>query len=257
MASVTSKARIRIRDPTPADIPVIADIHFDAFGTNVAGKLLSPNGVTAEQKKRFAASLYPLPEPTIENGEMILKVVEIFPEGVSDDGAPGEVIAFAKWDLHRHPRTEEQWDVDIPMQTLETLGEGSNPEFHNAFLRGLHLKRKELAKGDPVLMLKILCTAPHRQRLGAGWALITWGTALADQLGIPTQLEASPPGYPLYKRAGYQPVGMHDLEVIKTFGGIREEGESFGENTVEDLGPLPEGVYRTSIMRRPARTKAE
>lgn len=91
--------------------------------------------------------------------------------------------------------------------------------------------------------------------MGAGWSLIRWGTALADQLGIPSQLEASPPGYPLYKKAGYLPVGKHDLEVIKTYGGTREVGESFGENTVDDLGPLGEGIYRTSIMLRPARNK--
>ncbi|KAM7194032.1 hypothetical protein V8F20_008128 [Naviculisporaceae sp. PSN 640] len=256
MGSITPNARIRLRDPTPADLPIMADIHFNAFGTNVMGKLLSPGGVTEAQKQRFAAQLYPPPEPTIENGEVIFKVAELFPEGVSDDAAPGEVIAWAKWELYRHPRTEEQWNVEVPFQTLESLGEGSNPEVHNAFLRALHIKRRDLAKGDPVLILKILCTAPSRQRLGAGWSLITWGTALADQLGISTQLEASPPGYPLYKKAGYQPVGKHDLEVIKTYGGVREEGESFGENSVDDLGPLAEGTYRTAIMSRPAQLKA-
>lgn len=151
MASVNPNAQIRIRDPTPADLSVMTDIHFDAFGTNVMGKLLSPGGVTAEQKKRFAANLLPLPEPTIENGEVILKVAELFPEGTSDDAAAGEVIAFAKWELYRHPRTEEQWNVDIPLQTFETLGEGSNPEVHNAFLRVLHIMRRDLAKGNPVL----------------------------------------------------------------------------------------------------------
>lgn len=151
MATVTSNARIRIRDATPADLPVMADIHFDAFGTNVMGKLLSPRGVTEDQKQKFAAQLYPPPEPTIENGELILKVAELFPEGVSDDAAPGEVIAWAKWELYRHPRTEEQWNVEIPLQTAETLGEWSSPEVHNAFLRALHIKRRDLAKGDPVL----------------------------------------------------------------------------------------------------------
>lgn len=80
---------------------------------------------------------------------------------------------------------------------------------------------------------------------------MTWGTALADELGIPTHLEASPPGYPLYKKAGYLAVGAHDLEVVKTFGGVRQEGENWGENSIEDLGPLAEGTLRTAIMRRP------
>ena len=61
---------------------------------------------------------------------------------------------------------------------------------------------------------------------------------MADELGIATHLEASPQGYALYKRVGYLPVDKHDLEVVKAFGGVRGEGENWGENSIEELGPL-------------------
>lgn len=86
---------------------------------------------------------------------------------------------------------------------------------------------------------------------------MTWGTAFADELGIATHLESSPAGYPLYKRVGYLPVGTFDLEIVKAFGGVRQEGEDWGENSIEDVGPLAEGAMRTVIMRRPLQTKTK
>ena len=147
MTSSTNR-RIRVRDATPADIDVLTDIHFDAFGTDVMGGLLSPGGISEEQKKKFGETLLPPSTPVPGEGETIVKVAELLPE--NDDGA-AEVIAFGKWVLFRHPRPEEEWNIDIPYQTLEMLGEGANPEVHTAFLRVLHVKRRDLAKGDPVL----------------------------------------------------------------------------------------------------------
>ena len=49
----------------------------------------------------------------------------------------------------------------------------------------------------------------------------------------------------------------HDLEVVKTFGGVRREGDNWGENTIEEMGPLAEGTFRVVIMRRPLQTKAK
>lgn len=48
-----------------------------------------------------------------------------------------------------------------------------------------------------------------------------------------------------------------DLEVVKAYGGVRGEGESFGENSFEELGPLAEGTFRTAIMQRPLQTKTK
>lgn len=148
MASSTNP-RIRVRDATPADLDVLVDIHFDAFGTNVMGELLSPGGVTEDQKKKFGETILAPTTPVPGEGETIVKVAELLPE--NDNGGAAEVVAFGKWALFRHPRSEEEWNVEIPYQTLETLGEGANPEVYNDFIRALHVKRRDLAKGDPVL----------------------------------------------------------------------------------------------------------
>lgn len=145
----STNPRVRVREATPADLDVLIDIHFDAFGPNVMGELLSPGGVTEEQKKKFGETILPPATPVPSEGETIVQVAELLPE--NDDGSAPEVVAWGKWVLFRHPRTEEEWNVEIPYETLETLGEGANPEVHNAFLRGIHVKRRDLAKGDPVL----------------------------------------------------------------------------------------------------------
>lgn len=149
MASSTNP-RIRVRDATPADLDVLTDIHFDAFGTDAMGPLLNgPGGLTEDQKIKFGETLLAPATPLPSEGETIVKVAELLPE--NDGGSAAEVIGFGKWVLFRHPRTEEEWNVEIPYETMETLGEGSAPEVHNAFLRAIHVKRRDLAKGDPVL----------------------------------------------------------------------------------------------------------
>jgi hypothetical protein len=52
--------------------------------------------------------------------------------------------------------------------------------------------------------------------------LIKWGVEKADKAQLPTYLEASPEGKPLYERFGFKEVEHHRFEVAK-YGGEGED----------------------------------
>jgi hypothetical protein len=74
---------------------------------------------------------------------------------------------------------------------------------------------------------------------------------LADSLGLVSWLEASPYGYPLYKRHGYEDVAVIDFRITETWGAKKGEGRDWGEKSALEIGgPLPEGEMRTVVMKR-------
>ncbi|KAL2157967.1 hypothetical protein VTH06DRAFT_4776 [Thermothelomyces fergusii] len=117
--------------------------------------------------------------------------------------------------------------------------------------------QRDNAKGEAALYLSLLACSPSFQRRGAGSALMAWGVNLADRLGLPSRLEASPVSYSLYKKFGYEDMAVLDLEITKTWGRARPPGSNWGENNAIDLaGAVPDGAQRIVIMRRPPRTAA-
>lgn len=73
----------------------------------------------------------------------------------------------------------------------------------------------------------------------------------ADREGINAYLEASPTGYPLYRRFGFEDVHVQDLDVTARWGAVQAEGEDWGTHSAAALaGPAKEGVFRTAFMKR-------
>ncbi|KAK4200242.1 hypothetical protein QBC40DRAFT_73288 [Triangularia verruculosa] len=249
-----SKPFIRVRKAELVDTDAIVRIHYDAFDDDVMNGLMYPGGATEASRRTFGERVFPTPqseEELAKNGEAFLNVAEYFPEG--PDG-PSEVVALSKWTLHRHPRTEEQWKAENFVPTVEHFGEGADLSVIDAFIGEMHRKQRDHAKGEAALFLGILVCSPDRQRLGAGSALLKWGVDLADSLGLPTRLESSPVGYSLYRKFGFEDVDVLDLNVGERWGVTKAEGRHWGENNAVALaGPVPEGVHRSVIMRRPAK----
>ena len=52
-------------------------------------------------------------------------------------------------------------------------------------------------------------------RLGAAGRLVHWGTNRADAAGLNCWLEATPHGYPLYRRLGFEDVENADLDDVE------------------------------------------
>ncbi|KAJ4297331.1 hypothetical protein N0V88_004249 [Collariella sp. IMI 366227] len=214
-----SPKRIRVREATPADVDAIAAINFSAFDDNVMNHLMYPGGPSESTRNKFAARILqqitakgaPI---TAKAGEVLIAVAEYLPEGVPSDG-PSEVVAFARWLLHREPLTEEEWNVDDVKATTETWGEGVNVDVVNTFIGGINRKQRDHAKGEAAL--------------------------------------SSPAGYPLYRRFGYEDVDVSDLKVTELWGRANTDGSDWGANNAIALtgGPASEGVVRSVIMRRP------
>lgn len=85
--------------------------------------------------------------------------------------------------------------------------------------------------------------------------MVQWGADLADSLGLVTWLEASPYGYPLYKRYGYEDIAVLDLKTTEKWGVTKPEDRDWGENSaLEIAGPLAVGELRTVFMKRLPKT---
>jgi hypothetical protein len=96
-------------------------------------------------------------------------VAELLPESTTQSTAeskkthelPGEVVAFAKWNLHR-----EDWPLEgdhIQSVTREMLGEGVDLEVWDAFIGGLYRLRHKHIRGPHLskcaaLPIDLVCT---------------------------------------------------------------------------------------------------
>lgn len=100
--------------------------------------------------------------------------------------------------------------------------------------------------------IRLLCCAPTRGRLGAASALLRWVADVADKEGLPTWLEASPQGYRLYRRFGFEDVDVFDLHIGQRWGAVRSPDDDWGANFAAELaGVASEGVMRAVGMWRP------
>jgi hypothetical protein len=150
--------QIRIRSAVPADVPAIVDVHFTAFSQGPMTRTLHPGGVSAEARHKFGNSLFPSrPSDFVTAGEAIVMVAELvplskesalLPEVAATRGAETQVIAFAKWTIHRQARREDQWNTEKAF-TAEELGEGADVEVFDVFLGGLNRMRRRWMRGDP------------------------------------------------------------------------------------------------------------
>lgn len=72
------------------------------------------------------------------------------------------------------------------------------------------------------VVLELLITHPQHQGKGVGKALLDWGVRIADERKARMYLEATPEGYPLYRKYGWRDV--EDLVMdFSLYGG---EGEA-------------------------------
>ena len=150
-----SNARIRVREATSADIDAIVDIHFAAFDDNVMNQLMYPGGPSADAREKFGANLLSqlAPEGTavgaVKGGQPLLCVAELMSDATP--GGPGEVVAFAKWLLHRQPRTEEEWRGEAFNATKESWGERCDTAIVNAFIGEMTRIQRDHAQGEAAL----------------------------------------------------------------------------------------------------------
>ena len=110
---------------------------------------------------------------------------------------------------------------------------------------------------DDVPVLSLLATDPTRRGLGAGSALVRWGLELANKQQLPVYLEATPKGYPVYRKLGFEDLDVQDLPIKELWDAV-DAGEDLGVNSAVELaGPLPARTLRSVLMRRLLRKPEE
>ncbi|KAF2033878.1 hypothetical protein EK21DRAFT_108668 [Setomelanomma holmii] len=130
---------------------------------------------------------------------------------VIDTDLDGAMIAGAKWRINEKERTEEQIQLMLPVPGKDEEGRPAAQDF----IRYLARVRREYMGTKPFYFLHILATDPAHHRRGAGQILIEWGTKQADKAQLPSFLESTLVGRPLYTRMGFTPRHKEHFDLSK------------------------------------------
>ncbi|OCK80868.1 acyl-CoA N-acyltransferase [Lepidopterella palustris CBS 459.81] len=196
-------------------------IQLAAFDSGMASKL-SPKPVTPE---RVAKSVNDLRNTRDEPEVHLLKVL---------DTDTGKIISCAKWRFNLKERSKEEVEESLP-KVPEPLPD-SNVAAEKDFVEYLANSRREWMGGKPFYFMHVLATHPDHHRRGAGAMLLKWGLDQADKAGLPSYLEASDMGRPLYERLGYRPVKETFFDLSK-YGA---EGMERNTAMLRDPRPVPD-----------------
>jgi GNAT superfamily N-acetyltransferase len=71
--------------------------------------------------------------------------------------------------------------------------------------------RRRIQTAEAHVLCFMMFVDPEYQRMGAGKMCMKWGTDLADQLMLPSWIEASPKGEGLYRKFGYEDAGEDEF----------------------------------------------
>ncbi|THY17996.1 hypothetical protein D6D00_08291 [Aureobasidium pullulans] len=120
----------------------------------------------------------------------------------------GKIVGASNWRVHmgsvpKHELAEE----DLGWGWLQCDGEKLNKV--KGVITGILGVRKRLFT-EPYCQLHICFTDPDYQRRGIGSMMLQWGSDLADQLFLPSWVEASPAGNFLYRKFGYKDIEVNE-----------------------------------------------
>lgn len=183
-----------------SDLPAFQHISNAAFSTGIASKLC-PHPITPE---KFAQQVEKQRHSLLhDKGVHYLKIIDT---DITSHPETGQLIAGAKWRINLEERSEEEVESSLPKPPEgEMAQERGSGLAEREFITYLANSRREWMGGRPFFFLHLLITHPAHRRRGAGSMLIDWGLKQADVAGLPTYLEASPMGLPLYERWGFEP----------------------------------------------------
>ncbi|KAF3906761.1 hypothetical protein AA313_de0204624 [Arthrobotrys entomopaga] len=133
----------------------------------------------------------------------------------------GRVVAFSEWQ-----RMGEDWYVKYvegkesmarAREEREKEGKpepvrGGNAELRGVFEGMIMGMRKRLVEGKVHYLCGNLYTMPSHYRQGAGKRLAMAGVELADEEGVMCYLDASPLGYPVYLKCGFEEVDYVEID---------------------------------------------
>ncbi|KAI5922181.1 hypothetical protein F4810DRAFT_674884 [Camillea tinctor] len=190
---------------TAADIPEIAALQYRCFPPRIRELFM---GCRTEADLPRLAEQYARLAAAAPSRYVWTKVA--VPSGDKDGACKGreKIIAASNWKVVGGGSGVDSLGDDEAPGWLD----GDAREEAARMLREMNEARRRANPGGFV-HLHICFTDPDYRRLGAGGMMMQWGCDLADRLGLPAWVEASPQGSALYRRYGF-----YDFEPAK--GGL-------------------------------------
>lgn len=224
---------LEIRPLAEEDVWEYHDIFNKAFKGTLVSNLSPPPTETSMQEQVEKTKKTMHTEPDLR----LLKVV--------DTDLDDRIVACAKWRINEKERTEEEIQTMLPKPNREK-DSAISIELQDYLTR----VRKQYMGTKPFVFLSLLITHPEHQRRGAGAMLIQWGLDKADELKLPSFLEASDAGKPLYERFGFETQEVTTWDNTKYVSArctLQMQMTNFYRYGFE-------GITTNSAMIRPART---
>ncbi|KAJ3033943.1 hypothetical protein HDV00_005628 [Rhizophlyctis rosea] len=268
---MTARAEFRLRPATVDDVPTLIRIRNAAFAPSPVSRGFFPSGVIDDETLalRHEELLKELADPKIHYVVAVLQPTAETPQGVPEPQQAkdhsGEIIAWVKWVEHLEDTPEEEWNRPIVF-TRQMVGPTINLDLFNDFIGGMKTVLRDSVQGKAHMIISFLVTDPQHQGTGAGSLLLKHVLTGLDTLNVSRStpldcwLEASPAGYPLYRKLGFEDAAVSDVDLVgrhklePTDAERQQDLRTWGKECGTGVGgPLRDGWFRTVIMKRPGK----
>lgn len=130
----------------------------------------------------------------------------------------GRIVAYAEFKYHpleelKPKKQESQTPKDTTAAQWKSLEPPAavHRELHEHWNNVVETALENQFGGMHCFEVRSLATlSPSHLRKGIASRLLTWIFPWADRLNVPVVLAATPPGYPLYLKHGFVPIGEND-----------------------------------------------
>lgn len=182
------------------DIPALVQVEREAFSESAAMQLMYPPSPSAPANIASGVLNYERAWRTDANAKFLKAALP-----------DGKIIGMAKWYLLLDAeREDDPWTAELP--------ENANAELYEHFFGSLNEARRKVLGGKRHILMAVLVVDPEYQRMGVGNELLRWGLDLADEEQVECWIDASPAGFGLYKKFGWEEVGAVEID-LERWGG--------------------------------------
>ncbi|KAL7412848.1 hypothetical protein BDY24DRAFT_391294 [Mrakia frigida] len=234
------RPQVLISPTTPSDYETVADVFLRSFQHGQIMCSVRPPSLRPSYSTQIALNVQARTKRASEPPGDLVEVKAIIGKKIVGAAVWHSPVDRTSTEGDPLPHEVEIEDMLAEQQRREGSAEWElemdktvDQEFYSGFVKTITEVRKEWSKGRPHWYLSYLFVDPYHQGSGVGTALIAYGTDRADAAGVPTWLEASIFGRPIYERKGFV---AHSWCEVK---GEQFEGGSLRWPGMERIAKLP------------------
>lgn len=162
------------------------------------------------------------------------------------DKETGQIAAWASWNtpaddqIRQRDKEQTQLEADAQKKTLQSSNFDFPPGLPVYVQQDTDKWLNHWTRSRRHMTCKALFTDPSFRRRGMGNALVQYGNRLADESGLPIFLQASPYGYPIYNKHGFETVQYLDVDLRKWAPKADRDDKGYGTYRFRYMLRLPE-----------------